>query len=96
MPLLAGTRPSDAAAIEEDVRWAVGFLEATTGLRYYPVPTLLVDEYMVQDARRLLTTDTLPDPAALVAQAVALSEIVQDIAMKVHIHFGPRTRPCYF
>ncbi len=95
VPLLAGTRPSDAAAIEEDVRWAVGFLEAATGLRYYPVSTLLVDEYMVQNARRLLTTDALPDPAALVAQAVALGEIVQDIAMKVHIRFGVYSNKVY-
>ena len=44
VPLVPGTRVADTSAVEGDVRWAVDFLETRTGLRYYPVPTVLVDE----------------------------------------------------
>src|SRR5204862_16331 len=88
VPLIPGTRVADAAAVEEDVRWAVDFLETRTGLRYYPVPTLLVDEYLVREVRQGLTTDAPFSRRLLVERAVGLGEIVGQIAMELHVYFA--------
>ena len=49
--------------VREDLSEAVHYLEELTGLRYYPVPTLLVDEHVVKTVRTTQTIDLGPvDP----------------------------------
>lgn len=88
IPLIPGTPVAAADAVRDDVCWAAGFLEQTTGLRYYVVPTLLVDEYLVREVRRGWGKDgpAAPRPGDL-ERAVALGEILGQVAMEVHLHF---------
>ncbi len=61
IPLVVGEVRQELANIRTDVGRVVAFLEHLTGLRYYPVPTLLVDEFGVRQARaaqRLVDTVT--------------------------------------
>jgi hypothetical protein len=57
LPLLPGTSTDINREISADTSYAVAFIEETTGARYYPVPTLLVDRYTIRHIRALQTVD---------------------------------------
>jgi hypothetical protein len=62
VPLLAGESRQSVAAVSRDVSRATAFLEDLSGLRYYPVPTLIVDEFVVRRSREVChIVDDLPE-----------------------------------
>lgn len=85
LPLLPGASPEAVAAAREDVNQAVVFLEETTGLRYYPVPTMLVDEHLIKAVRTFETTDLPPADDTLGSQALAWADILQSICLEFHV-----------
>jgi hypothetical protein len=84
IPVLSGLPPEVQKTIREDTAYAINFLEETTGLRYYPVPTLLVDEYVIKSVRSLQTTEWAP-PSEQVDQALALSDVLRAIELEFHV-----------
>lgn len=62
VPLLPGESRQSLAALRCDVSRAIAFLEDLSGLRYYPVPTLIVDECVVRRSREVCQMmDELPE-----------------------------------
>jgi hypothetical protein len=59
-PLVMGETRKTLAHVREQVAYAVAFLEGMTGLRYYPVPTLIVDRFVVQQVRSMQATPDNP------------------------------------
>ncbi|MET3973177.1 VWA domain-containing protein [Bradyrhizobium sp. S3.9.1] len=57
LPLLPRASANVCREIKADTSFAVEFIEQTTGERYYPVPTLLVDRYTVRNIRASETVD---------------------------------------
>jgi hypothetical protein len=57
---LPDTPAQTLSEAQEDVAQAIAFLEETTGLRYYPAPTLLVDDFAVRSVRVVQTVDHPP------------------------------------
>ena len=84
IPVSPGTSSEVQRAMQGDSAYAVGFLEETTGLRYYPVPTLLVDDHIVKSVRSLHTTDWIP-PSDHIDQALALSDFLGAVELEFHI-----------
>ncbi len=88
--LLPGTSPDQVAAVRADVSAAVHFLEAVTGLRYYPVPTLLVDDHVVRTVRAQQTVDLVPEDAASAGEVDALGGFLRMCSLWFHTGgFGP-------
>jgi hypothetical protein len=83
VPVQPGILPEVQKTVQQDVAYAVNFLEETTGLRYYPVPTLLVDHHIVKSARSLHTTDWASQ-SDQVDRALALSDVLKSIELKFH------------
>lgn len=48
---LVETSPDEIRMVQKAVRASVSYLESLTNLRYYPVPTLIVDEYTFKELR---------------------------------------------
>ncbi|MBD1833339.1 TIR domain-containing protein [Cyanobacteria bacterium FACHB-472] len=93
VPLLPNASSESQGTILEDVAYGVNFLEETTGLRYYPVPTLLVDELITNSVRAINTTDLDPVtlPNELKERILKLADVLNSIALKFHCHdFYPR------
>ena len=86
LPLLPGAAPDTVQTVRDDVSEAVHFLEALTGLRYYPVPTLLVDEHVVKQVRTGQTFDLAPNDPMLVVRAMALEELLLALCLQFHVH----------
>ncbi len=84
LPVLPGTLQEIIAAVREDLTQAVLFLEEVTGLRYYPAPTLLVDDYAVKSVRVLNTVDLPPENGAQRDHALALANIINSICLDFH------------
>ncbi len=87
VPVLPVGRTDIVTDTRSDLSHAVTFLEEATGLRYYPVATLLVDDHVVRSVRRVTTVD---DPSAepdSVSQAEALAELLQGFALAFHVRF---------
>ena len=92
IPVLSGLSSEVQKTIREDTAYAVNFLEETTGLRYYPVPTLLVDEHLIKSVRSLHTTDWIP-PSKQVDQALALSDLLHAFELEFHVRgWLPKSR----
>lgn len=90
VPLLPGTSPDQVAAVRADVSAAVHFLEAVTGLRYYPVPTLLVDDHVVRTVRAQHTVDLGPEDSAWAGEVAALGGFLKMCSLWFHVGgFGP-------
>jgi hypothetical protein len=89
IPNLPGIPQATVNIVREDISYAIQFLEKTTELRYYPVPTLLVDDFIVQSVRKELVIDTPPleEGNSAPEQAIHLSKIVQAIAVAFHVRF---------
>ncbi len=85
MPLLPGAAPQTLEAVREDLSEAVHYLEELTGLRYYPVPTLLVDEHVVKTVRTTQTIDLGPVDPEFVKRARALEEVLGALCMQFHV-----------
>lgn len=85
LPILPGTMPEMKTPVQEDVSFAVNFLEQTTGLRYYPVPTLLVDEYVIKSVRAIDTVELSPENIDQRERALGLAEVLQSIALAFHV-----------
>jgi hypothetical protein len=86
LPCLPGGDSSTVRRARSDVAYAVSFLEETTSLRYYPVATLLVDDFVVRSVRSETTVDEPPDDPAP-KQALALAELLQALSLGVHDRF---------
>jgi hypothetical protein len=86
IPLLPGVSTADCRDLEDDCATAVAFLEDTTGLRYYPAPTLIVDEQLVRSARRSSAVDAELRPDD-VAEVAAWGLLLNQLALAVHVHF---------
>lgn len=84
LPVLPGPPPEMVAAVREDAAYAVSFLEQVTALRYYPAPTLLVDEHIVRSIRAVVTTDLAPPTGEEATLACAWRDILQAIALGFH------------
>lgn len=85
LPILPSRSLDFQSIIQDHIIEAVNFLEETTNLRYYPVPTLLVDEYLIKSARTINTKDfeSLLDDQK--KRALALSDVLNSIALKFHM-----------
>lgn len=57
IPLSPGVDRGFLSELRATTAHAFGLVEYYTGLRYYPVPTLLVDEHVIRTVRRDVTTD---------------------------------------
>ena len=75
--MLPGIVQEVISTVREDVAQAILFLEKITGLRYYPAPTLLVDNYAVKSVRVLKTVDLPPANNAQRDEILAFADIVQ-------------------
>lgn len=84
IPVLSGIASEVQRSVREDTAYAVNFLEQTTGLRYYPVPTLLVDEHIIKSVRSLHTTDWIPQ-SDQVEEALAFSDLLGAIELEFHV-----------
>lgn len=85
VPLVSRPSPETIAQIRQDAGFAVRFLEETTGLRYYPAPTLLVDDYLVETVRRLEVAAVSSVPESLKAEAKALVDTVGAILLTLNV-----------
>jgi len=88
LPILSGTSREVIAVVRDDVARAVTFLEEVTGLRYYPAPTLLVDDYAVKSVRALNTVDLPPTDSTHKDEVFALADIIQSICLCFHGRFS--------
>jgi hypothetical protein len=105
VPLLVGETRQRLSAIRGDVAHAVAFLEGVTGLRYYPVPTLLVDEYTVRQVRRVREmVDEVPPSEdgngsdAARKQVETWRDVLQSLLLEFHVAYVPplkRVRAAY-
>lgn len=86
VPILPSASSESQGIILEDVVYAVNFLEETTGLRYYPVPTLLVDEFITKSVRTINTIDLDPITPSdeLKERIFKLNDILSSIALEFH------------
>lgn len=92
LPLLAGESRQSLRDLRCDVARAVAFLEDLTGLRYYPVPTLLVDEFTVRRAREARSmVDDVPEHRN--DRAVDELEVWTDILRALLLQFHVRAIP---
>jgi hypothetical protein len=87
LPLLPSTDPGEVAEMRRALAEVVSFLEETTGQRYYPAPTLLVDDYVLRTVRSRLTTDWVPPDEQTIELVLALAELLNCIALEVHVQF---------
>jgi von Willebrand factor type A domain/TIR domain len=85
VPLIPGAAPDLVQSVHDDLSEAVRFLEGATGLRYYPVPTLLVDEHVVRTVRAHETIDLGPIDSQWVDLADALQNYLLAIGLQLHV-----------
>jgi hypothetical protein len=67
-------------AIRRALRSVVPFVERVTGLRYYPPPTLLVDELIVAQVRRTSEVDRRHEPG----DTAVLLELLRSLCLVFH------------
>jgi hypothetical protein len=85
VPLLPGTSRRVLECYREDISWAIRFLENTTGLHYYPAPTLVVDRYTVAAVRAEETVDT-PSISLQDQRMIAdIGELLDRICLGFHV-----------
>jgi hypothetical protein len=84
VPALSGILPETQKTIQQDIAHAVSFLEETTKLRYYPVPTLLVDEHIVKSVRSFYSVDSTLSPEK-VDRFIAFSDFARSIELTFHV-----------
>jgi hypothetical protein len=87
VPLVPGAPQEPCATVRNDVASAVAFLEHRTGLRYYPIPTLLVDNYTVRRVRSMTTTDLPDNQAGLSQRLLDLANVLNAVALAFHVKF---------
>lgn len=86
VPLHDGLAPSALRQIVDDVQHAVHLLESSTGLRYYPVPTLVVDEHVVASVRMRQTIDSVSREDDAVREIILrLDAVLRGICMDFHL-----------
>lgn len=88
IPLLPGESRESLAELRTDVAHAVAFLEHVTGLRYYPVPTLLVDEFTTQRVRHSLRVKDAPPESAsdpLCQELLIWTDVVRALLLDLHV-----------
>lgn len=85
LPLLPGIPYSTQNNVQEDVVQAVHYLEETTGLRYYPVVTLLIDKYTIHSIRSRITVDIVIPTDKEIAESYSFYEILKAICLCFHV-----------
>lgn len=85
LPILTGISEGIIKQAREDASYAVNFLEEVTGLRYYPVPTLLVDNYAVKSVREITTVDLQPENNSQKDRLLDLADILASICLDFHV-----------
>lgn len=94
LPLLAGNTRQFIARLATHVARAVIFLEDITGCRYYPAPTLLADNFMVQESRTIqeltnMPPENIPDKKRAEALETWLS-VLKSLLLDFHVgHIPP-------
>jgi hypothetical protein len=71
--------------IRENMVQVVEFLEQVTRLRYYPVSTLLVDEYIVKSVRSATTIDVPSADLSLETEISELSTFLRSVCLGFHV-----------
>ena len=84
VPLHDGVAQQALQQIVADVQQAVHLLESTTGLRYYPVPTLVVDEHLVASVRSLHTIDSAARDDDAVRKILRLEKVLRELCLDFH------------
>jgi hypothetical protein len=74
--------PATTEQLQDALKRVVPFLETLAGLRYYPPPTLLVDEYTITQVRSRITVDRQPDESDDVNWAL---RVAQSLALAFHV-----------
>ena len=89
---LAGGAERLYARLRQDLSEAIRFLETTTGLRYYPVPTILVDDYLIRTVRKRTEVDSAFDEERY-RRLTAAAEAANGIALQFHGRFYSKKLP---
>lgn len=76
--------PETTEHLQEALKRVVPFLENLAGLRYYPPPTLLVDEYTITQVRSRITVDKSPNEIAEGSVDWAL-KVLRSLALAFHV-----------
>jgi TIR domain/von Willebrand factor type A domain len=95
IPLTAGTTRQMLKGLRQALGNAIAFLEGITALRYYPVTTLLIDKYTVQQVRRMQRTmDDIPEATdEPPSEAKTDLELWRDVMRSLLLDFHVRKVP---
>ncbi|GLS17904.1 hypothetical protein GCM10007874_09200 [Labrys miyagiensis] len=85
LPLMPDSSATANREIAADTAFAVRFIEQTLGVRYYPVPTLLVDRFTVRAVRKTETVDLGPYEQARQGTLHDLAELLQVVCLDLHV-----------
>ena len=93
VPILTGESRHSVAVVRSDVSRAIVFLEDLTGLRYYPAPTLMVDEFVVRRSRRICQiVDEVPEALASKngeTEVEIWTNVVRALLLQFHVRAVP-------
>lgn len=84
MPLV-DCPPEQLRIVERECREAVHQVETVTGLRCYPPPILLVDEFTIAQESPRRETRNLDE---LIFRFAAAADVLKALSLDVHTHFG--------
>ena len=84
IPLEQDASSETVEHLQEALKRVVPFLENLAGLRYYPPPTLLVDEYTITQVRSRVTVDKSKDDLSDERVSWAL-DVLQSLALTFHV-----------
>lgn len=85
LPLMPDSSATANREIAADTAFAVRFIEQTLGVRYYPVPTLLVDRFTVRAVRETETVDLGPYEQARQGTLHGLAQLLQVVCLDLHV-----------
>lgn len=90
LPLIPGSAVHVDQSIKSDTQFAVNFCEEMTGLRYYPVPTLLVDDHIAKCVRKITAIDWKCSNPEVFDCVDAAADVLSSIGLEFHTCLGNR------